>query len=300
MGIPLFPDPVILYEGPDYAVISKPPGMFSAPLKGRTGGETLLDWYARRFPLVLGVRGRQPWEGGILHRLDRETAGLILFAKNQETMDALTVQQEECLFTKDYEALTANEKTLRKLPGFPPPPAVRIVPATSPIIPLAAEPAVFQEPRCIESAFRPYGKGARAVRPVPWPFPWTPESPPAGKPGNRKRTPALDRGRPYRTEINGVVSPCTGFSFPAAMGYYRFHIRIRRGFRHQIRCHLAWIGYPILNDSLYGGGKAEGYPFVALWARGIAFFDPRSGERREFILPSVTLPLVKDLKTGVP
>jgi 23S rRNA pseudouridine1911/1915/1917 synthase len=289
--------PLILYEGPDYAVLSKPPGMFSAPLKGHSGGETLLDWYALRFPPVLGVRGRQSWEGGILHRLDRETAGLILFAKNQETMDALTAQQEEGLFTKEYEALTASEKKPAGLPGFPPPPAIRIPAEMPPAISAAARTAAgLQEPRCIESAFRPYGKGSRAVRPVLWPLPPPPGNPPAGSP--RRRTPALDRGRPYCTEIEGpaAASPVSGSSAPG--GYYRFHLRIRRGFRHQIRCHLAWIGYPILNDRLYGGGNLDAYPFVALWARGIAFFDPRSGERREYSLPPVTL--VKDRNLGVP
>jgi 23S rRNA pseudouridine1911/1915/1917 synthase len=114
--------------------------------------------------------------------------------------------------------------------------------------------------------------------------------------------PAPDRGKPYRTEITGVelLPPGTlgsaggspgNFTGDGAEGYRRFYVRISRGFRHQIRCHLSWIGYPILNDGLYGegktgggaAGKAEG-SFLALTAVGLSFPDPRTGEKRDFFL----------------
>jgi 23S rRNA pseudouridine1911/1915/1917 synthase len=53
--------------------------MHSVPLKN--GGDTLLDWYAGIFPPVMDMCGRKEGEGGLLHRLDFETQGLVLFAK---------------------------------------------------------------------------------------------------------------------------------------------------------------------------------------------------------------------------
>ncbi|MDR1949097.1 MAG: RNA pseudouridine synthase, partial [Spirochaetaceae bacterium] len=150
--LPVSGEPWVLFDGPDYAVVYKPPGMFSAPQKRDAGGKTLLGWYADRFPAVLEIRGRQAWEGGILHRLDYETSGLVLFAKNQTAMETLSARQAAGCFVKDYQALTAKERSPTRLPGFPPPP----------------EAADSPEPRSIESAFRPYGPGRKVVRPVAW------------------------------------------------------------------------------------------------------------------------------------
>ncbi len=74
----------------------------------------------------------------------------------------------------------------------------------------------------IVSYFRSYGKGSKAVRPI--------------QDIKRSDTPVL-----YKTVATREkdVFICT----------------ITRGFRHQIRAHLAWIGHPIEGDPLYGTGK---------------------------------------------
>jgi 23S rRNA pseudouridine1911/1915/1917 synthase len=54
-------------------------------------------------------------------------------------------------------------------------------------------------------------------------------------------------------------------------------VELFRGFRHQIRSHLAWIGFPILNDSLYGGEKTIGSE-LALKAVSLSFRDPETLE----------------------
>jgi 23S rRNA pseudouridine1911/1915/1917 synthase len=92
--------------------------------------------------------------------------------------------------------------------------------------------------------------------------------------GGKRRESASDRGRPYRTQVRG---------FTKAGGLFHFTLRISRGFRHQIRCHLAWLGYPLLNDGLYGG-LSQGDGLLALKARGISFYDPASGEPRVYVL----------------
>jgi 23S rRNA pseudouridine1911/1915/1917 synthase len=124
-------------------------------------------------------------------------------------------------------------------------------------------------PVFIESAFRPYGPGRKAVRPVPLILS-------GEKPGKRPlKEFVLDRGQPYRTWILEAKAEgeLTGF-----------RVRICRGFRHQIRCHLAWLGYPLVNDTLYGGVSRPEYPGLALLAEAIAFPDPLTGVRREYRL----------------
>jgi 23S rRNA-/tRNA-specific pseudouridylate synthase len=71
------------------------------------------------------------------------------------------------------------------------------------------------------------------------------------------------------------------FHIPEEQGEFRyFRLQLRRGFRHQIRCHLAWLGFPILNDRLYGGQelKEVGEGTLALSARAFSFRDPESGQ----------------------
>jgi 23S rRNA pseudouridine1911/1915/1917 synthase len=275
-------EPRVLAETGAYLVVYKPPLVHSVPLKKKKGspaggvfpgagpaeGETtLLDWCAGLFPELRGLRGRGEGEGGILHRLDYETRGLVLFARTQDALEDLSRQQEKGLFIKEYEALSAGRTPGLSLPGFPPPPE-------------EFTNALWEEglPRFIESAFRPYGPGRRAVRPLAW-------NALAGK-GRRKGEYALDRGRPYRTEIRGRED---------AGDCRRFLLGIARGFRHQIRCHLSWIGFPLLNDLRYGGRSrplpGSGGCFLALRARGVSFQDPVSGTRREYRLaPGEDLP----------
>ncbi|MDR2517417.1 MAG: RNA pseudouridine synthase [Spirochaetaceae bacterium] len=241
-------DPLVIDETGDFAVVWKPPRMHCAPLQGGSGG-TLLEWYAARFSAVLDLAGRKAGEGGLLHRLDYETRGLVLFAKNQRALEFLLATQSEGGFVKEYAACCVKAPHL--LPGFPPPPAV-------PDFAAADFPPTESAPLLIKSFFRPFGPARKQVRPV------TGES-------SQNRTIARDRGGYYQTEICGASGPP-----------FRFTLRIRRGFRHQIRCHLSWLGYPIVNDPLYGTGEKADGGFLGLCSRRLFFPDPRTGEVREY------------------
>jgi 23S rRNA pseudouridine1911/1915/1917 synthase len=264
--------PFFLATDDSFLVVYKPPRMHSSPLKRSAvdapgsapagkyvpGEQTLLDWCARSFPEITAVRGRNPWEGGLLHRLDYETRGLTLIARTQAAFDALLAAGQAGRFVKEYAALTA--RAANSLPSMPAPPfpAERLFTAGNGLPPLS-----------IESAFRPYGPGRKAVRPVPLTLS-------GEKPG--KRAPkeiALDRGQPYRTGI---------LETKAEGELIGFRVRICRGFRHQIRCHLAWFGYPLVNDALYGGMSRPGSPGLELLAGAIAFPDPLTGGVREYRL----------------
>jgi 23S rRNA pseudouridine1911/1915/1917 synthase len=239
-------EPWIVAETEGFLVAYKPPLLHSAPLKS---GDSLLGWCARRYPETLALRGLLPREGGLLHRLDYATWGLVLLARTQEALETLQGQQRQGNLVKEY-GLLADPAPQALLPGFPPP-------GTSPPPPFA-----------IESGFRPYGPGRKAVRPV---------VPGGGSPKKRSRV-ALDRDRPYRTEI--LERRPTGNAL-----YFR--VQIVRGFRHQIRCHLSWLGHPALGDGLYGPPGTEGEQPLMLKAQGLSFPDPCSGENRQYRLPPI-------------
>jgi 23S rRNA pseudouridine1911/1915/1917 synthase len=251
-------------ETEGFLVAYKPPLMHSAPLKDGAG-DTLLDWCAKRYPEVLAPRGRLGREGGLLHRLDYGTWGLALLARTQAALESLEDQQDRGIFVKEYGAL-AGPEAMPPLLGFPP----------------MASPEVLSRPLpfAVESAFRPYGPRRAAVRPI--------------LPGDSAQKPrreyALDRGLPYKTEVLSLTSEAPPADFAFAQKTLYFQARIARGFRHQIRCHLAWLGYPVLNDRLYGGladgGTGAEQP-LALKAQGLSFRDPLSGEDRDYRLPPI-------------
>lgn len=89
--------PVILYEDGDLIALDKPDGTASIPGRGPRQG-SLLDDLQRVLP------GR-PF---IVHRLDREVSGVILFAKNERAHRALNVQFERREVRKTYLALLAG------------------------------------------------------------------------------------------------------------------------------------------------------------------------------------------------
>ncbi|MDR2159749.1 MAG: RNA pseudouridine synthase [Treponema sp.] len=246
-------EPVLIDEKDGYAVLYKPPRLHCVPLVAGDGN-TLLEWYARRFPAVLSLRGRKGIEGGMVHRLDYETSGLVLAARDQGILDFFLSLQEGGKLVKEYEAVSRRTPGAR--PGFPP----------SPGDPFAS--GGFK-PLVIESFFRPYGPGRKTVRPLT-------------EPARGKREYASDRGSRYRTELRGAEA--------LKDGSVRFTLRILRGFRHQIRCHLAWTGWPVLNDPLYGdtpedetGNGGAALP-LALIATGLSFPDPVTGERRSYAI----------------
>jgi 23S rRNA pseudouridine1911/1915/1917 synthase len=234
--------PAIIDAGPSYLVLYKPHNMHTAPLE--TGeGHNLLEWASLRFPEILLIHGKKPVEGGLLHRLDFETEGLVLVARTEEAFQSFSAQQEAGLFLKEYEALSTRRRHC--LSGFPPPPIpFELLCEQAKHLSANSSPLVI-----IESGFRAYGPGRKSVRPVP------------------------DAGKNYTSQLVSIKDE------GAAL---RFRIRLQKGFRHQIRCHLAWIGFPILNDSRYGGLSDGGA--LALKAVSIQFADPRSGAIKEYCI----------------
>ena len=238
----IFTQPHILEETDDYAVVFKTAKTHCIPIS-KNKEETLLDWYAQFSSANIDLK-----EGGLIHRLDFETHGLVLFAKNLKSFEFFKNLQEKNSFVKEYSAVCTNVASAdpfsdsNPISGFPPSPNYPLNYARFPVM--------------IESFFRPFGPGRKEVRPVI-------------EDGKKHHEIAKDKGEMYRTEIIGVNGNV-------------FTVRIKRGFRHQIRCHLCWIGKPILNDPLYGNVPSDKAAALVLRAHALYFTDPSSGVEREY------------------
>lgn len=93
----------ILAETADYIVVNKPAGLLVHPAAGTGHEPTLADWIVQHDPSVaaVGASGRP----GIVHRLDRDTSGVMVLAKTPAMFEHLKKQFSERLVKKTYIAL---------------------------------------------------------------------------------------------------------------------------------------------------------------------------------------------------
>ncbi len=99
----------ILFEDEAIIAIDKPPGMVVHPAKGNWSG-TLASALAFHFQQLSDIGG--PTRPGIIHRLDRDTSGVILVAKSNAVHMMLSEQFEQRLVRKEYFALTIGRLEL--------------------------------------------------------------------------------------------------------------------------------------------------------------------------------------------
>ena len=96
----------IRYEDDDMLLINKPAGMVVHPGAGHESG-TLVNAVLAHCPEVLNVGGEM--RPGIVHRLDKETSGLIIVAKNDQALQYLQAQFKERTIKKRYVALVEGQ-----------------------------------------------------------------------------------------------------------------------------------------------------------------------------------------------
>jgi 23S rRNA pseudouridine1911/1915/1917 synthase len=201
--------------------------MHTAPLDDREGG-TLLQLVLQEFPDVRSAPGIKPLEPGLVHRLDRETSGLVVIARTAEAFERLRMAFASGGARKWYRAACADSQT---------------------------EPG--RDQLRIESRFAPYGPGRRRVRPVL-----------AGE-RSRKLLESASH-ETYVTEARVIAR---------AERRVLLRVSLLKGFRHQVRVHLAFLGFPILGDPLYGEPVPDGIPArMYLHAERIEMRHPESGE----------------------
>jgi 23S rRNA pseudouridine1911/1915/1917 synthase len=183
------PEPIpldIIYADDHMLAVNKPAGMVVHPAHGHRSG-TLVNAILAHWPETIDVGGLE--RAGIVHRLDKDTSGLILVAKTEKVRTALQRQFKKRYVKKTYLALVE---------GHP-------------------------EPRqgLIDA---PIGRDKR----------------------HRKRMAVVRRGRSARTGYR-VVRMYDRHSL--------VELNPESGRTHQIRVHLAWLGYPIVGDTIYGYRK---------------------------------------------
>jgi 23S rRNA pseudouridine1911/1915/1917 synthase len=272
-------EPRVVFEDEAIVAVHKPPRMHSAP---GLGGGGLCSWVFERYPEVRAVglrpkaRHQAPSapgvtppegspEGGLLHRLDYETSGLVLFARNREAFSSLLDQQAKGSFHKEYLAFSAVSNAAEprgSRPSQASPKGVeseawaasRAALDASALAKLISGSLASGAAPALLCAFRPFGpKGARVACLDSSEASLDPRG--AGE------------GPEYRSDIVGARSSGGEASL-------ELRLSLARGFRHQIRAQLAWVGLPIVGDPLYGsveGGR------LGLYAVALSFAHPMTG-----------------------
>lgn len=108
-------EPAVLFEDDDILAINKPAGLMVHP-DGRSTAPTLVDWLLEHYPsledvgeplaLSSGITVARP---GIVHRLDKDTTGVLLIAKNQAAFEHLKEQFKNREVRKEYLAFVYGE-----------------------------------------------------------------------------------------------------------------------------------------------------------------------------------------------
>lgn len=201
----------IVYEDADVVVINKPKGLVVHPAPGHTD-DTLVNGllYALGDSLS-GINGEL--RPGIVHRIDKDTSGLLAVAKNDLAHAVLASQLVDHTMARTYEAVVCG--VLKEDSG-------------------------------------------------------TVDAPIGRHPTDRKKMCVTQRNsKPAVTHWEVVRR---------YRGYTHIRCRLETGRTHQIRVHMAYIGHPILGDTVYGHKKKElGQDTQCLHAGALCFRHPRDG-----------------------
>lgn len=225
----IFPEPKILYEDEDLLVINKPAGIIVHPTPNNIDNPSIASWFLQKYSFVSNV-GEDQLRPGIVHRLDKETSGVLILAKNNLIFNYFKNLFKSRKIKKKYIALVKGE--IRKQQGVIDLPLTRS--KKSPI--------------------------------------------------KRKVTIKKDKGKIALTKYKVLK---------LYNGYTLLEIFPQTGRTHQIRVHLASIGFPVVGDKIYGKAKKLNklnLPRHFLHAQTISFVLPSGG------LIKVEAPLPEDLK----
>ncbi len=204
----------IVYEDDDLLVVNKPKGMVVHPAAGHYSGTLVNALMFHCGDSLSGINGEiRP---GIVHRIDKDTSGLLMVAKNDLAHIGLSEQIKDHSFTREYEAVVCG--------------------------------AVKED----GSVDAPIG---------------------------RHKT---DRKRMCVTSENSREAVTHYSVLRRYAGYTHLRIRLETGRTHQIRVHMAYKGWPVAGDEVYGSGKPKWLNGQCLHAKKLGFVHPRTGEYMEF------------------
>ena len=208
----------VVYEDDDVIVVNKPAGLVVHPAPGHPDGTLVNALLHHCGDSLSGIGGEK--RPGIVHRIDRDTSGLIIAAKNDAAHAALSAQLSDHTLSRTYECLVSGN--------------------------------MKQDSSTVDA---PIGRSS----------------------ADRKKMAVVPGGRRAVTHWEVVAR------YP---GVTHLRCRLETGRTHQIRVHLAYIGHPILGDTVYGAKKpVPGLTGQCLHATGLRFLHPRTGEPVELHCP---------------
>lgn len=110
----------ILYEDDGVVAVNKPAGLV-VHSDGKTDEQSLVDWVVQKYPEIknVGEPGRNAdgeiiMRPGIVHRLDRDTSGVMLVAKTKDSFESLKKQFQNHEVKKTYHAFVFGEMKSEK------------------------------------------------------------------------------------------------------------------------------------------------------------------------------------------
>ena len=202
----------VVYEDQDVIVVNKPVGLVVHPAPGHPDGTLVNALLHHCGDSLSGIGGEK--RPGIVHRIERDTSGLIIAAKNDAAHLALSAQLSDHTLARTYECLVMGN--LRQDSG-------------------------------------------------------TVDAPIGRHPSDRKKMAVEPRNGRRAVTHWEVIARYNGVT----------HVRCRleTGRTHQIRVHMAYIGHPILGDTVYGAKKpVPGLAGQCLQAVELRFVHPRTGK----------------------
>ncbi|MCR5698787.1 MAG: hypothetical protein K6G52_03985 [Treponemataceae bacterium] len=243
----------ILFENPNFLIALKPRGLATAPISfEQFENNNLLSKVAKLYPDVLNVKNSlKECEYGLIHRIDTDTKGIVLIARNTEFWKFIQESQKKGLFVKNYTAYTKyDENNTQNLGGFP-----TLSDRETTEDAETAPGSILETGSIIQSYFRNYGKGKKEVRPVL-----------LSKDGEKQNyaQKKLASDKLYTTKILSVTD---------VNELKKIKCEITAGFRHQVRCHLAWLNHPVVNDSIYNFSNLNTNEPMMFYATGFSFPD---------------------------
>ena len=226
--------PEILFENPDILVVSKPTGMVCHPSPGHYA-----DSLANQVAAYAKDR-QEDWTIRPIGRLDADTSGIQVFAKNSETAALLTKQRSEGQMEKTYLALCEGHFTRE----------------TGMVdLPIGKDPEIRGRMRILSE-----GREAVTFYTV------------LKEESGTLHLPASAYGVP--ASAYGVPASAYG---AGADRISLIEVRIEHGRTHQIRVHMAAIGHPLVGDPFYGHG-VKGQDHACLHAWKLRFRNPYTDE----------------------
>ncbi len=103
----------IIYESPDFIVVNKPAGLLMHKVRVKSGlrqeESTLADWIIAKYPEIMQVGDDPETRPGIVHRIDKETSGVVVIARNQAYFEYLKNLFSQKNMAKTYITLVYGE-----------------------------------------------------------------------------------------------------------------------------------------------------------------------------------------------